>query len=61
MSEVRMVEGHCRKKHCHSGARPKGANPGSINTGLWNMDSGFAAAWRPGMTNSCPKLLEVAT
>src|SRR5437763_6717628 len=21
-----------------------------MNTGLWNMDSGLAAAWRPGMT-----------
>jgi len=25
-------------------------NPESMNTGLWHMDSGFAAARRPGMT-----------
>jgi protein ImuB len=30
--------------------RPKGPNPESMNTGLWNMDSGFAAARLPGMT-----------
>jgi hypothetical protein len=24
-----------------------------MDTSLWNMDSGFAAARRPGMTNSC--------
>jgi len=30
-------------------------SPESRNTGLWNMDSGFAAARRPGMTNSCAK------
>ncbi len=39
---------------CHSGAGTKSANPESINTGLWNMDSGFAAARRPGMTASGP-------
>jgi crotonobetainyl-CoA:carnitine CoA-transferase CaiB-like acyl-CoA transferase len=30
---------------------PKGRNPESIATGLWNMDSGFAAARRPGRTD----------
>jgi hypothetical protein len=25
-------------------------SPGSMNTGLWNMDSGLAAAPSPGMT-----------
>jgi hypothetical protein len=29
---------------------PERRGPESMNTGLWNMDSGFAAARRPGMT-----------
>jgi hypothetical protein len=29
---------------------PEGRGPESMNTGLWNMDSGLAAARRPGMT-----------
>jgi hypothetical protein len=29
---------------------PEGPGPESMNTGLWNMDSGLAAARRPGMT-----------
>jgi hypothetical protein len=38
-------------KYCrHSGARLKAASPESITDVLWNMDSGFAAARRPGMT-----------
>src|SRR5205814_8398497 len=35
---------------CHSGARAKRGSPESMNTGLWNMDSGLAASPRPGMT-----------
>jgi protein ImuB len=31
--------------------RAKGASPESINTSLWNMDSGSAASRHPGMTN----------
>src|SRR5882762_9316861 len=30
---------------------PKGRGPESMNTGLWKMHSGLAAARRPGMTN----------
>ena len=32
-----------------------------MNTGLWNMDSGLAAAPRPGMTANCqtPELLAI--
>src|SRR3981189_195013 len=30
--------------------RPEGRGPESMNTGLWKMDSGLAAARRPGMT-----------
>ena len=29
-----------------------GRGPESMNTGLWNMDSGLAAARRPGMTTA---------
>jgi hypothetical protein len=29
---------------------PAGQGPEFMNTGLWNMDSGLAAARRPGMT-----------
>jgi hypothetical protein len=29
---------------------PKGRGPESMTTGLWNMDSGLAAARPPGMT-----------
>jgi protein ImuB len=32
--------------------RAKGASPESMNTGFWNMDSGLAPAWRPGMTGN---------
>ena len=28
----------------------KAENPESRNTGFWNTDSGFTAAWRSGMT-----------
>jgi hypothetical protein len=31
--------------------RPEGPGPESMNTGPWNMDSGFAAMPRPGMTS----------
>ena len=30
---------------------PEGRGPEPINTGLWNMGSGLAAARRPGMTD----------
>jgi hypothetical protein len=30
--------------------RRKAANRESMNTGLWNIDSGFGPAGRPGMT-----------
>jgi len=33
----------------HSGTA-LGPGPESMNTGLWNMDPGLAAARRPGMT-----------
>ncbi len=39
-----------RQLRCHSGARTKSASPESMNTGLWNMDSGPAASRHPGMT-----------
>jgi hypothetical protein len=39
----------------HSGARAKAANPEPMDTGLWNMGSGFAAARRPGMTICCAR------
>jgi len=35
---------------CHSGARPKAANPESIRRSAGVMDSGLAASRRPGMT-----------
>src|SRR5205823_2166377 len=38
------------ENHRHSGARRKAVSPESMNTGLWKMDSGLAAARRPGMT-----------
>src|SRR5260370_36003011 len=50
---VSPAAGGFAQKSRHSGARPKAANPESMNTGLWKMDSGFAAARRPGMTNCC--------
>src|SRR4051812_30542900 len=31
---------------------PDGRGPESMNTGLWKMDSGFAAWRRPGMTST---------
>src|SRR5438552_1083353 len=34
---------------------PEGRGPESINTGLWKMDSGLAAAPRPGMTTGTIK------
>jgi hypothetical protein len=33
--------------------RSEGSSPESMNTSLWNMDSGFAAARRPGMRMMC--------
>ena len=36
-------------RSCHSGARPQAESPEPMNTGLWNMGSGLAAARRPGM------------
>jgi hypothetical protein len=37
----------------HSGGRAQRGSPEPMNTGLWNMDSGLAAAPRPGMTVDC--------
>jgi protein ImuB len=39
-----------RKSSVVPGRGRKPASPEPMNTGLWNMDSGFAAARRPGMT-----------
>jgi protein ImuB len=46
------VDGEGSGKSLVIPGRAKGASLESMNTSLWNMDSGFAAARRPGMTGN---------
>ena len=46
--------------YCHSGARPKVANPESIISALRCMDSGPGASCRPGMTSLDAPILRIA-
>src|SRR5207248_365622 len=44
-----VARAHLASKSVNPGS-PTGRGPESMNTGLWNMDSGLAAPPRPGMT-----------